>query len=340
MSSNLLNKQFSIPQPKNASRRAEIVKGINDGITLPGLGHTTLSKDLVDETLIISDMYDLNEYIALELLCTAHQQMPNHPGLNRGLVAVLLYYDGRKTLATTLKDLFQASEGVSWCVDAPHEVTKLVSNYTNSLVADGILLRILEQLEQMDITKELALLSENRALGKPKHHRQVLDLFEEMRMQLANTLFCRAAQSGLPKDVTIALIKFLAKYKPANARGGIDNVTLALLQSLLYALDLSVLQKHEDSADLVRRLPIIAEPGYAAGVLEALTIGWECEELRAVAYYAFGLAMAGLRQAPQSIQMNASRIIDQDEVLVEAAIQGKVFDFIYHVLLDNENVFK
>lgn len=316
------------------------MKGINDGITLPGLGHTTLSKDLVDETLIISDMYDLNEYIALELLCTAHQQMSNHPGLNRGLVAVLLYYDGRKTLATTLKDLFQASEGMSWCVDAPHEVTKFVTLFTHSLVADGVLLRILEQLEQMDITKELALLSENRALGKPKHHRQVLDLFEETRLQLANTIFCRSAQCGLPKDVTIALIKYLAKCKPANARGGMDNVTLALLQSLLYALDLSVLHKHEDSAELVRRLPIISEPDYALEVLETLNVRWAYEQMRSVVFFAFGLAMAALRQAPQAIQINASGIIDQNEMLVETAIQRKVFDFMYHVLLENESLYK
>lgn len=340
-------------QPKNAARRAEILRGIDEGITLPGLGHTTLSKDLVDETLIISDMYDLNEYVALELLCTAHQQMPNHPGLNRGLVAVLLYYDGRKTLATAMRDLFQASEGVAWCADAPAAVTTLVSAFTNGLVADGVLVRVLEQLERLDVTRELTLLSENRALGRPKHHRQVLDLFEDVRAQLAGVLFCRAAQQGLPRDVTVRLCRYLARYKPAGARGGMDNVTLTLVMALLYALDLSVLQRHEDSEQLVRQLPIVSEPGFAQAVWDVLSgdapgggggpgaaMQWECEELRALVYYAFGMAMAALRQAPQLLQGNAVRIIDQDEVLVEAAIQGKVFDFMYHVLLENEMVYK
>lgn len=240
-------------------------------------------------------MYDLNEYIALELLCTAHQQMPNHPGLYRGLVAVLLYYDGRKTLANTLKDLFQSREGISWCIEASLEVTKLVTNYTDSLVDDGILNRIIEQLDTLDITKELALLSQNRALGKPKHHRQVLDLFEEVRLQLATTLFCWSAQCGLPKETTSRLINYLSKYKPSDARGGIDDVTLAMLMALLYALDLSVFQKHEDSEDAVKRLPIICEKGYAQTVFDALNTQWECEELRSVALYAFGLAMAALR---------------------------------------------
>jgi nuclear pore complex protein Nup205 len=45
-------------------------KGITEGISLPGIGHQILSKELVDEAIIISDMYDLNEFIALDLLCT------------------------------------------------------------------------------------------------------------------------------------------------------------------------------------------------------------------------------------------------------------------------------
>lgn len=101
-------------------------------------------------------MYNLNEYIALELLCTAQQQIPHHPGLPRGLVAVLLYYDGRKTLVTTLKELFQAREGISWCIEAPQDVTKMVTRFTDSLVADGILNKIIDLIENLDIVKEVS----------------------------------------------------------------------------------------------------------------------------------------------------------------------------------------
>jgi nuclear pore complex protein Nup205 len=45
-------------------------KGITEGISLPGIGHQILSKEIVNEAIIISDMYDLNEYMALDLLCT------------------------------------------------------------------------------------------------------------------------------------------------------------------------------------------------------------------------------------------------------------------------------
>jgi nuclear pore complex protein Nup205 len=175
-------------------------------VMLPGIGHTILAKDLVDETLILSDMYDLNEYIALELLCTAQQQMSNHPGLPRGLVAVLLYYDGRKSLVSTLKNLFQARTGVSWCTESSADVTQLITNYTDTLVADGCLNKIIDLLGSLDITEETEKLTNNRALGPPKHHHQVIDLFEEIRMQLATALFNWSAQCGLPRATTTKLI--------------------------------------------------------------------------------------------------------------------------------------
>lgn len=152
-------------------------------------------------------MYNLNEFIALELLATAQQQMPQYPGLPRGLVAVLLYYDGRKALISALKDLMQARLGVSWCTDVSNEITLLVTSFTDSLVQEGVLKKIIEALDNLDITKELELLTKNRALGPPKHHRMVFDLFEEIRQNLAMALFNYAAQSGLPKDATIQLIR-------------------------------------------------------------------------------------------------------------------------------------
>lgn len=326
-------------QQKNAKSRDEILKGITEGVSLPGLGHTILSKDLVDESIIISDMFDLNEYIALELLCTAQQQIPHHPGLPRGLVAILLYYDGRKTFATTVKQLFQARQGISWCIEAPQDITYLVTQYTDTLVADGLLNKVIELLEELEITRELEVLSRNRALGPPKHHRQVLDLFQDIRLQLAQTVFCWSAQCGLPRDTTIKLIGYLAKYKPNDSRGGIDDVTLTLLMALLYAFDLSVLHRRDDGEEAVKDLPIVSDPEYAKNVLDCLQAPWDCDSLRSAVLFTFGLTMATLRQAPHIIQQNAARIIDQDEVLVETAIQLNFFEFVFHTLLNNESVF-
>lgn len=325
--------------PKNDRSREEVKRGITDGVTLPGLGHTILSKPMVDESLIISDMYNLNEQIAMLLLFTAQQQMPLHPGLPRGLVAVLLYYDGRKAIVSTLKELFQARNGISWCTDVAPEVIQTVTQYTDHLVQEGILDRIVELLEQLDFSHELETLTANRALGNAKHYRQVVDLFQDIRLLLALCLFNWSAQCGLPKRVTLRLIDLLAKYSPNDdARGGLDNVTATLLMALLYALDVSVLQKREDGEELVKRLPIISEPGFIDSVLDRLTntsTAWQCDGLRCVAMFTLSVTLATLRLAPQNLQPSAATL-EQDDSLCDSAIQGKVFDFLHCTVLENE----
>ncbi|XP_053673536.1 nuclear pore complex protein Nup205 [Anopheles nili] len=325
--------------PKNAKCREAIKQGITEGITLPEFGHTILSKELVDESIIISDMFDMNEYVALELLCTSQQQTINHPGLTRGLVAVLLYYDGRKSLVASLKQLFKSRAGVSWCTDAPPEVTQIVTNYTDGLVADGLLERIIDLVQELDITKELDILTTNRALGPPKHHRQVLDLFDEIRLLLAQCIYYSAAQAGLPRNATVKLVQYLRGYQCSEPSGGIDDVTVTLQMALLYALDLSVLQRREDGEELVKKLPMIKDDLYIDFLMDALSNGWENDGLHALSLFAFGLSIATLRLAPQTLVQDASKMIDQDELLVNGAIQGKVFDFLYYTFLGSELIF-
>ncbi|XP_058056565.1 nuclear pore complex protein Nup205 [Anopheles bellator] len=326
--------------PKNAKCREAIRQGITDGITLPEFGHTILSKELVDESIILSDMFDLNEYVALELLCTSQQQTVNHPGLTRGLVAVLLYYDGRKSLVASLKQLFKSRAGVSWCTDASPEVTNIITSYTDGLVADGMLERIIDLLNELDITKELDILTTNRALGPPKHHRQVLDLFEEIRLLLAQCLYYCAAQAGLPRSATVKLIQYLRGYKYAESSGGIDDVTVTLQMALLYAFDLSVLLRREDGEELVKNLPMIKDELYIDFLMDALSTGWENDGLHALSLFTFGLSIATLRLAPQTLFQETGKIIEQDELLVNGAIQGKVFDFLYYTFFESELIYE
>lgn len=89
-----------------------------------------------------------------------------------------MYYDGRKALAYALRDLFQARSGISWCTETLEEVsikisiynwcvitkitsfqiTDYVTSYTNDLVENSNLLnRLIELLEQLDISKEVSL---------------------------------------------------------------------------------------------------------------------------------------------------------------------------------------
>ncbi len=71
------------------------------------------------------------------------EQLNEYPGLTRGLVSVLLYYDARKALAQSLRTLIQGREGLTWTLELPAEVTELISHFTGQLVEDGMVEKIL-----------------------------------------------------------------------------------------------------------------------------------------------------------------------------------------------------
>jgi nuclear pore complex protein Nup205 len=80
------------------------------------------------------------------LYVTAERQLSSYPGLTRGLVAVLLYYDGRKALCDTLCLLAQARRGVSWQFNTSPEVSNLVASITDQLVTSNLIGNILGKL--------------------------------------------------------------------------------------------------------------------------------------------------------------------------------------------------
>jgi hypothetical protein len=102
-------------------------------------------------------------------------------------------------------------------------------------------------LQDLDWTKESALLQRNMALGDAKHRRQVRDLFHDIRQGLADCVFGYAAQSGLSLNDTLRLVDFLSKVKPgeaaAGATGALNNTTDRLTMALMYAVDIGALQK-------------------------------------------------------------------------------------------------
>ena len=61
-----------------------------------------------------------------------------YSGLSRGLVAALLYHDGRRCLVTAVKLLITAKEGISWALELDEQTTSFVNEYTKNLFSDGM----------------------------------------------------------------------------------------------------------------------------------------------------------------------------------------------------------
>jgi nuclear pore complex protein Nup205 len=143
----VFSRQSRSPSDADLVRKAQ-----TEGIRLPSDLESAASSQLqrlppqvVEEAIILSEMLNLTEISALQLLVRGEEQLGDYPGLSRGLVAVLLYYDGRKSLVQSLWTMIQARNGLTWTMELAREVEELVANFTSLLVEEGMVEKILSK---------------------------------------------------------------------------------------------------------------------------------------------------------------------------------------------------
>ena len=86
----------------------------------------------------------------LDILCKnsfwpylGENQLPYFPGLTRGLVAVILYYDGRTSVVNSLRTLVQAREGRTFTLGLSEDLVSTATKFTDQLMAEGLTTKIL-----------------------------------------------------------------------------------------------------------------------------------------------------------------------------------------------------
>ena len=93
------------------------------GISLPTQASPVkLNPNITDQVLGLSDILDINEKSALELMLVAEQQLPRFPDYSRQQVAILLYHDGRQSVFSALRALVQARDGNTWTLNLSPQV--------------------------------------------------------------------------------------------------------------------------------------------------------------------------------------------------------------------------
>ena len=283
-------------QPRNLVHRAAVQKATKEGVTVHALSHPLfLTQDFIDTALTLSDVLDLNELSAVELLLAGEQSQPDFPGLARGLVAVLLYYDGRRSLATSLRSLIQAREGVSWTLGLNNMVVAVVHAFTDYLFQGGLVDKILSLVDETDIKQELDKLSKAKGIKDARHGQQISDLIEDQRNALADCLFYWACQNPFPKE---EILKILARLKKVPAQLEIqplDYTTLSLFLTLLTCFnigDAAMDAPSLDSSFVDSHYPIISDCGLLSAIHQELKKNdWSYPALGAAVNFAWGVLL-------------------------------------------------
>uniref|UniRef100_A0A7M4FQN5 Nucleoporin 205 n=1 Tax=Crocodylus porosus TaxID=8502 RepID=A0A7M4FQN5_CROPO len=327
--------------PKNAQQHEKIQKASTEGVAIQGQqGTRLLPEQLIREAFILSDLFDIGELAAVELLLAGEHQQPHFPGLTRGLVAVLLYWDGKRCIANSLRALVQSRRGKTWTLELSPELVSMTTRFTDELMEQGLTQKILTLVSHIDLNNEFEKLQRERGLGSEKHRKEVSDLIKECRLSLAESLFVWTCQSPLSKDDTLILISYLEKVT-VEADGSLDSVNLSLLMALLYCFDVSFLEQGtEDQEDLMHQLPLLTERQYIATIHTRLQESqpWKLPGLQATVRLAWALALRGISQLSDVTAL--AEFTEADEAMAELAIADNVFLFLTESVVGSENFYQ
>ncbi|XP_059876943.1 nuclear pore complex protein Nup205 isoform X2 [Delphinus delphis] len=327
--------------PKNVQQHEKVQKASTEGVAIQGQqGTRLLPEQLIKEAFILSDLFDIGELAAVELLLAGEHQQPHFPGLTRGLVAVLLYWDGKRCIANSLKALIQSRRGKTWTLELSPELVSMTTRFTDELMEQGLTYKVLTLVSQIDVNNEFEKLQRERGLGSEKHRKEVSDLIKECRQSLAESLFAWACQSPLGKDDTLLLIGHLERVT-VEANGSLDAVNLALLMALLYCFDISFIeQSTEERDDMIHQLPLLTERQYIATIHSRLQDSqpWKLPGLQATVRLAWALALRGISQLPDVTAL--AEFTEADEAMAELAIADSVFLFLTESVVVSENFYQ
>lgn len=294
---------------------------------------TVIPQVMIDEALLMSEMFDLNELSALELIIAGEHQESRYPELSRGPIAILLYYDGRKCLLNALQSLVQARSGRTWSLKLTRDVTRVINKFTDELKDEGVITQCIEQLSSLDIIAEFDLLQRNRALGSPKYRKQVLDILKEIRQLLADIIFCYSAQCDLNQNEVIKLIQLIRTKGQLNSSGSLDSVTTTLLMSLFYVIDVSFLQYSEENDSRIAITSLLKYPDLMSEIDKQInTNEFSVKNIKTMLQFGLAISLKTLTLFP----ILGIEFESEEEKMIDSAIENKVFESFLNYIGCNE----
>ncbi|KAI1292058.1 Nuclear pore complex protein [Halotydeus destructor] len=317
--------------PRNNQHKQLVQNASKDGITIVMQQRShkeILSREIVEEALLMADMFDLNELICLELIITGERQMPRYPGAARGPVAVMLYYDSKRTVLQIMKLLLQGLGGRTWSANFPKEVQKLVSSFVLALQAEGIVGKALERLEKIDTKTEFEILQKNKALGPVKFKKQVFDFIIDIKELYADLIFSFFAQYDASSLDLQRLVKLLATTCDLSSRGSLEKISTTLLMSLLYAIEVSGLQNLERSEAAAKQYPAVKFDTLIKDALDATARqSFKIVGITSVIDFAAGISLKTLNKYAGKVETG--------EDVIDRALEANAFEAISRILAKN-----
>ncbi|VDM15815.1 unnamed protein product [Hydatigera taeniaeformis] len=345
---------------KSVEDRQSVKKADVEAIAIPGLSQRiVLTHDLIEETCILSDLFDMNEVTALELVLTAEGHLSSYSsGLSRVPLAITLYFDAYCALAESLNSIIKHRVGRIPLSDPPsRDVADVISSFTEDLWQSGLLKNLLSFLREFSMASELKRLETARVLDSRQHRRDVRRLLIAIRNRLAESVMLWSAQTPLsPSEMAQVLTHLIGSKSSTDADVDLevndslplDHCSIHLFMALLFSLEPFgtagiTVEQYADVDEQDLRHPLFSEAGYVVSVTELLTLPVETDQqnlslavegLYGLLQIAWAIALhrtahlrADLRRRKEDSNGRECEDVDEDE-LVTSALRSRALEFL------------
>ncbi|KAH9283133.1 Nuclear pore complex protein [Echinococcus granulosus] len=346
---------------KSVEDRQSVKKADVEAIAIPGLSQRIiLTQDLIEETCCLSDLFDVNEITALELLLTAEGHLSSHSsGLSRAALAITLYFDAYCALAESLNAIIKRRIGRIPMSNPPsRDVENIISSFTEDLWQTGLLKNLLTFLSKFNVESELKRLETARVLDSRQHRRDIRRLLTGIRNRLAETVMLWAAQTPLSSSEMAQVLAHLIGSKSSFEVGvdleddvslPLDHGSIHLFMALLFSLEPFgasgvTVEQYADADEQDLQHPLFSEAGYVASVTELLTLPGEANQKKtslvieglhgllqiswAIALHRTAHLRTDLRRRREDGNtLDYGDVVDEDE-LVTSALRSRALEFL------------
>ncbi|KRZ73272.1 Nuclear pore complex protein [Trichinella papuae] len=304
-----------------------------------------LSTTVINEALIISNTFDLNEIAAVDLLYLGERENFRQYGFTRGLCAVYLFFKRSWYFAEALRAIALNMKGRRWECDRPLATMLLLSEYMSQLLSSGLLLNTLRYITEFDLKGLLSTLEQPdvRGIGDSRHRRMISDVIFDTVAALCDVIFYSACQLAPTYSSIETTLCFLCEINLKNEQSPEKcSILLSIVFSGLELIDqsefcdISASRSHLIDWDLVSQVydwMLVAQ----RLIRDAQ---WVDTGLQGVFMLALSSGIRILRRSPSCISIDGrrDRLVDEETLFLES-LKRQPFHYMRQKLL-GENIYR
>lgn len=307
-----------LSNPKKALNAQDKVKA-NEKISIDGV-EVTVNEQLALEARILSEVFELNLMQAVDLILAAEAQKIHFEGLNRGLIAVICYYDAHRLLISAVRQMLKWDRE-----DVPVRVTEFLDDTFINL---AMVKTLFDKLNTCTVQTEFGRLQAPsiNGLGGSKHQKLLKTAIEEIRSEI---IACISSICEFPGSQSVHISNYLFQLVKAVPPEKLSVSSMTAWVSLIKITSSEVLTQEFTVQDATQVLTNMI--GHIRNETD-----WADQAMCGTLQLACAVSLKSIASSPsdhlgiENIQVDVERVIDR-------SIRNMVFHYLRQGIIRSEH---